>query len=77
MLATVMAIFRELCALFQLLQPPQWRFSQCGTSGFILQLGAKKPAMFTGAYAVLLVFVFLVFQLLLKVPLDSTRLWGG
>jgi hypothetical protein len=40
-------------------------------------LGAKKPAMFTGAYAVLLVFVFLVFQLLLKVPLDSTRLWGG
>ncbi len=40
-------------------------------------LGAKKPAMFIGAYAGLLVFVFLVFQLLLNVPLDSTRLWGG
>lgn len=40
-------------------------------------LGAKKPAMFIGAYAGLMVFVFLVFQLLLNVPLDSTRLWGG
>ncbi len=40
-------------------------------------LGLRKPAVYVAAYVCLIVFVFMLFQLLLKVPLNSIKLWGG
>lgn len=40
-------------------------------------LNARRPLVFIAAMIGLFLFVFLVFQLLLGVPLNSSRLWGG
>lgn len=40
-------------------------------------LGARRPLLFGTTMLGLMVFVFLVFQLLLGVPLGETNLWAG
>ena len=40
-------------------------------------LGVRSPKAYVAAYLGLTVLVFLLFQLLLNVPLNSTKLWGG
>lgn len=40
-------------------------------------LGVRKPVIFILTYAGLLLFVFVLFQLVLNVPLTDSRLWGG
>lgn len=45
--------------------------------GLSFILGAQRRMMFGLSFLGLMLFVFLVFQLLLNVPLGSTRLFGG
>lgn len=54
-------------------------FPAMGVLGIALLviLGVRRPASYVLAYAGLLVFIYLLFQLLLGVPLNSTGLWGG
>ena len=39
-------------------------------------LGVRAPKVYIASYLGLMAFVFLLFQLLLKVPLNSAKLWG-
>lgn len=68
--ATVLAVFTIQYAGFFL------AMAGLGLSLMII-LGARRPVTFIGTYVGLMLFLLVVFQLLLNVPLTSTKLWGG